>query len=72
MKNTVEQLTKQAFEALQQAGVIPHEVTVDIKIERSKDASHGDFATNVALKLPAQGLSIFSCVRPSVRKLSRM
>ena len=51
MKSTVEQLLGQALRDLQQSGIIPHDVVIDIKIERTKDASHGDYATNMALTL---------------------
>jgi arginyl-tRNA synthetase len=51
MKSTVEQLLKQALGALQQAGTLPENVTIDIKVERTKDSTHGDYATNMALIL---------------------
>ena len=51
MKSTVEQLLEQALIALQQSGTIPHDVVIDIKVERTKDADHGDYATNMALML---------------------
>ena len=51
MKSTVEQLLKQALSVLQESGTIPNDVVVDIKIERTKDAMHGDYATNMALTL---------------------
>ena len=51
MKSTVEELLSQALSALKQSGVIPHDVVVDIKVERTKDAEHGDYATNIALSL---------------------
>ena len=51
MKSTVEQLLEQALCALRQSGAIPADVAIDIKVERTKDASHGDYATNMALTL---------------------
>ncbi len=51
MKSTVEQLLRQALCALQQSGIIPQDVVIDIKVERTKDRSHGDYATNMALIL---------------------
>ncbi len=51
MKSTVEQLLEQALLVLKQTGTIPLDVVVDIKVERTKDATHGDYATNVALTL---------------------
>ncbi len=51
MKRTVKQLIEQALQVLAQSGGIPHDVIVDFKVERTQDANHGDFATNVALVL---------------------
>lgn len=51
MKHTVEHLLKQALAALQQAGEIPAELEVEIKVDRSKDSAHGDYASNLALIL---------------------
>jgi len=51
MKLTVEQLLRQAVDACIQSGVIPNDVMVEIKVERTKEAGHGDFATNLALTL---------------------
>jgi arginyl-tRNA synthetase len=51
MKVTVEQLLIQAVNACKQSGVIPHDAVPDIKVERTKDAHHGDFASNLALTL---------------------
>ncbi len=51
MKSTVEQLLAQALSTLQQSDKLPRDVVADIKVERTKDASHGDYATNLALTL---------------------
>ncbi len=51
MKSTVEQLLDQALHALQHSGLIPHDVVIEINVERTKDISHGDYATNMALVL---------------------
>ena len=51
MKRTVEQLIEQALQVLMQSGDIPHDAVVEFKVERTQDASHGDFATNAALVL---------------------
>ena len=51
MKSTVEQVLDQALRELQQSGIIPHDVAIDIKVDRTKDAGHGDYATNMALIL---------------------
>lgn len=49
MKHIVEQLIENARLALIQSGEIPSDVVVDVKVERTSDPSHGDFATNVAM-----------------------
>jgi arginyl-tRNA synthetase len=51
MKSTVEQLLKEAFISLKTSGVIPSDIVEEIKVERCKEASHGDYATNIALIL---------------------
>lgn len=51
MKQTVEQLLTQALTTLKESTVIPQDVEVDIKVERAKESSHGDFATNLAMML---------------------
>ena len=49
MKHIVEQLIEKARLSLTQSGEIPVEAALDVKVERTSDPSHGDFATNVAL-----------------------
>ena len=51
MKQIVEQLLSDALVALKAADRIPSDVNAEIKIERSKDIAHGDFATNLALMM---------------------
>jgi arginyl-tRNA synthetase len=51
MKSTVELLLTQAIEKLKKHTVIPKDVAVEVKVERTKDPKHGDFATNLALSL---------------------
>lgn len=51
MDNQFVTLLQQAVEQLRQQGVLPQEPQPPIKIERTKDASHGDFASNIALVL---------------------
>jgi len=51
MKATVEKLLEQALNTLKQSSVIPQDIVADIKVERTKDASHGDYACNIALML---------------------
>lgn len=51
MKLTVEQLLRDALSLLKQGGVIPPDVTVNVRVDRTKDSDHGDYATNIALLL---------------------
>ena len=51
MKSIVEQLLEQSLRELKQLGCVPPDMVVAIKVERTKDASHGDYATNAALIL---------------------
>lgn len=51
MKDSLIHLLQQAVEALQSDGVLPEELQPSIRIDHSKDRSHGDFATNIALTL---------------------
>lgn len=51
MKHSIEQLLKQALIALQQAGEVPADLEVEIKVDRAKDKAHGDYASNLALVL---------------------
>ncbi|WP_133127936.1 arginine--tRNA ligase [Legionella nagasakiensis] len=51
MKITVEELLRQALDEVRQSGMIPPDCVVQIKVERTKDKDHGDFATNLALIL---------------------
>jgi arginyl-tRNA synthetase len=51
MKHTVEQLLKHALISLQKSGDIPADLDIDIKVDRAKDAAHGDYASNLALIL---------------------
>ena len=51
MNKAIETLLSASVEALKQQGVIPAEVTPEVQVERAKDASHGDVATNLAMRL---------------------
>jgi arginyl-tRNA synthetase len=51
MKQTIQQLLQTSLSALQQQGVVPEDVKVDIQLDHTKDKSHGDFSTNLALML---------------------
>ena len=51
MKNKIAQLVQQALDVLKQNGVLAADIAPDIKIERTRDKQHGDFATNIAMML---------------------
>lgn len=51
MKSRLQSLVADALAKLQADGVLPAELEPRIQIERTRDASHGDFASNVALML---------------------
>jgi len=51
MKHKLEYLLQQAVEALKTQGVLDGDVTVQVVLERARDAQHGDFATNLAMTL---------------------
>lgn len=49
MKKDLASLLQAAFETLQSQEILPADLAVDIHIERCRDASHGDYASNIAL-----------------------
>jgi arginyl-tRNA synthetase len=49
LKQDLEQLLKAALERL--AGTVMAQVPQEVTLERTRDAQHGDFATNIALRL---------------------
>jgi arginyl-tRNA synthetase len=49
MKEKIEELLRQAVAALKADGLIARDLGVNITVERSRDAQHGDLATNLAL-----------------------
>ena len=51
MKKKLEELILQAIESLKAEGVLDIETIPQITIDRTRDASHGDFASNLALLL---------------------
>jgi len=51
MKSKLQQLVLSAIESLQQDNALPAELRPEIQIERTRDASHGDYACNIALAL---------------------
>src|SRR5690554_5882377 len=56
MKEQLESLLATAVATLQQQGTLPADASVRIQLDRPRDKSHGDFATNLAMMLakPAQ------------------
>ncbi len=51
MKEQLEQLLAAAVATLKQQGTLPADVSPRIQLDRPRDKSHGDFATNLALML---------------------
>lgn len=51
MKEQLENLIAQALESLKQQGILPAEVEPRVQVTRTKDESHGDFASNIAMML---------------------
>ena len=51
MNQEIEELLSASLAALKQQGVVPAEVEPEIQVERAKDSSHGDVATNLAMRL---------------------
>ncbi len=51
MKEHIQSLLVEALETLRRDGVVPAGAAVDIHVERARDKSHGDLATNLALVL---------------------
>lgn len=51
MKQHIHHLFAQAFAIIQSKGIISTDISVDYRVERTKDAQHGDFACNIAMLL---------------------
>ncbi len=51
MKDTIRQLIQQALSRLVSDGVLPEGLTPVIQVENTKDKTHGDFASNIAMML---------------------
>lgn len=51
LKHELQALVQGAIESLKADGLLPAEAAVDIQVSRTRDKTHGDFATNVALQL---------------------
>jgi len=54
MKKKIEELILQSVETLKSDGVLAQEIIPNITIDRTRDAQHGDFASNLALMLAKQ------------------
>ena len=54
MKHHLKQLLEQAVASLKQQGTLPEEIQPSIQIENTRDSSHGDFASNIAMMLTKQ------------------
>ncbi|MAT64453.1 MAG: arginine--tRNA ligase [Gammaproteobacteria bacterium] len=51
MKHLLQDLLQHSLATLQGDGTLPGDLEVEIHLERTRDASHGDFATNLAMTL---------------------
>lgn len=51
MKELIQKLIEQALVTLVNEHILPNELNVSIQIENTKDKSHGDFASNIAMML---------------------
>ncbi len=51
MKHQLERLLAAAIDSLQEDGTLPADLEPAIHLERTRDRSHGDFATNLAMTL---------------------
>ncbi len=51
MKQQISQLIQQALDALAVQGELPSDLETKIQIDRTRDQSHGDLASNIALSL---------------------
>jgi arginyl-tRNA synthetase len=57
MKQEIQKIIQQGLEQLKVEGVLPPDIAAAAMVERTRDASHGDFATNVAMVLCKQAKS---------------
>jgi arginyl-tRNA synthetase len=54
MKEIVIALLGQALDTIKAEAILPAELSANIKVDRTRDSSHGDLATNLALTLAKQ------------------
>ncbi|WP_110455683.1 arginine--tRNA ligase [Shewanella algidipiscicola] len=51
MKSHIQSLLEQAIQTLKQQEIVPADFEARIQVDRTKDKTHGDFATNLAMML---------------------
>lgn len=51
MENKIKELIEIAINKLKTEGIIPKDIPIDIKVCRTKNKEHGQYATNIALIL---------------------
>ncbi|HCL74678.1 MAG TPA: arginine--tRNA ligase, partial [Pseudomonas sp.] len=51
MKDSIRHLIQQALDRLTAEGVLPEGLAPAIQVENTRDKSHGDFASNIAMML---------------------
>jgi arginyl-tRNA synthetase len=51
LKDQLQALLQQAIDALRRDGTLPADASVEVQVTRTREKTHGDFATNVALQL---------------------
>lgn len=51
MKSHIQSLLEQTIESFKQQGILPSDFEARIQVDRTKDKSHGDLATNLAMML---------------------
>lgn len=51
MKELIQSLLEQTLESLKAQGIVPADFEARIQVDRTKDKSHGDLATNLAMML---------------------
>ena len=51
MKDHIQTLLSAALDRLREQGVVPAEADVPVQVERARDRRHGDFASNLAMRL---------------------
>ncbi len=65
MKSHIQSLLEQTLAALIRSEIVPSDIQARIQVDRTKDKSHGDFATNLAMTLT-------KAARKNPRELARL